>query len=212
MHLTNLALFSFLSLTLDLSVAYAAKDADLKPILAKPGKQVVDEKFEGAALGKNWSVQKGDWQVKDGAVAGQEKASDMHPGVLTLKEPHRDSMVRISFKLDGAKFFDLSLNSSKGHLFRAVITPESITLSKDKDKNDAASKGQQLGKASTKFEAGQWYTLQLEARGDKLALQTDSGVKIEAANPELNVEKTGYRFVVKGATVQIAAVKAWDVE
>jgi hypothetical protein len=82
---------------------------------------------------------------------------------------------------------------------------------KDGDKKNPAIKPEQLGKAPATFEQGRWYTILVEARGTKVSVQTDNGVKLSAAHEALNVDKTGYRFVVKGASVTLAGVKAWEI-
>lgn len=190
----------------------ADKAVDLKPLLNQPGKLVVDEKFAAGALPSSWGGVQGDWQVRDGAVVGKEKASDEHPAVLFLNQPHRDAIVRFSFKLDGAKSFNLSLNHLKGHLFRVAVDADGLTLSKDKDKTDPKSKTVQLGKASGKFEAGKWHTLLLETKGGKVSVQADNGAKVEGSHPELDVEKTGYRFIMRGESLRVSDVKVWNVE
>ena len=132
--------------------------------------------------------------------------------MLFLNQPHRDAIVRFSFKLEGAKNFNLSLNHPKGHLFWVAIAEDGLTLSKDKDKKDPASKAVQLGKASGKFETGKWHTLQLETKGGKVLVQADNGAKVEGSHAELDVDKTGYRFVLKGESVRITDVKVWLAE
>ncbi len=190
----------------------AEKSADLKPLLAKPGKLVVDESFTGAALPSSWGGVQGDWQVREGAVVGKEKASDEHPAVLFLNQPHRDSILRISFKLDGAKNFGVSLNHLKGHLFRVTVDEEGLTLLKDKDKKDPNSKSATLGKTSGKFAPGKWHTLMIETQGAKVIIQADNGAKIEASHPELDVDKTGYRFVMRSESLRVTDVKVWQAE
>lgn len=199
-------------LTVSTSLCLAEKASDLKPVLNKPGKLVVDENFAGGALPSSWGGVQGDWQVRDGAVVGKEKASDEHPAVLFLNQPHRDSIVRFSFKLDGAKSFNLSLNHPKGHLFRVAVAEDGLTLSKDKDKKDPKSKVAQLGKATGRFEAGKWHTLLLETKGGKVSVQADNGTKVDGSHPELDVDKTGYRFITRGESLRVADVKVWEVE
>ncbi len=191
---------------------FADKAADLKPVLAKPGKLLVDESFTGAALPSSWGGVQGDWQVRDGAVVGKEKASDEHPAVLFLNQPHRDSILRISFKLDGAKNFGVSLNHLKGHLFRVTVDEEGLTLLKDKDKKDPKSKSLTLGKAAGKFAPGKWHTLMIETQGAKVIVQADNGAKIEGTHSELDVDKTGYRFVMRSESLRLADVKVWQVD
>ncbi len=194
------------------SAAFAAKDADLKPALATPGKIALEAAFESGGLGKPWTMPKGDWQVKDGVVVGKEKAEDMHPAVLALGVPKRDSMIRFSFKMDGAKLFNLSLNQAKGHLFRVAVAPGALTVNKDKDKAGAASKAEALGKAEATFARGEWHTMLVEMKGGKVTVQTDNGAKVEVNNPALDVDKTGYRFVMRGESLQLDDVKVWDID
>ncbi len=201
-----------LAFTLSTVPCSGEKAADLKPLLSPVGKLKVDETFAGGVLPGSWGAVQGDWQVRDGAVVGKEKASDNHPAVLFLAQTHRDSVLRFSFKLDGAKSFNLSYNHPKGHLFRVMIDEAGLILSKDKDKKDPQSKAVTLGQAAGKFAPGQWHTLLVETRGAKVAVQADNGAKIEASHPELNVDKTGYRFVTRGESVRLADVKVWLAE
>ncbi|MEA3212594.1 MAG: hypothetical protein QOE70_5651 [Chthoniobacter sp.] len=193
------------------TLAHAAKDADLKPSLASPGKIIFEAAFESGGLEKPWTMAKGDWQVKDGAVIGKEKASDMHPAVLILGLPRRDSIIRFSFKMDGAKVFSLSYNQAKGHLFRVVVSPDALAVNKDKDKKVEASKGEPLGRATAKFAKGEWHTMLVEVKGPKVIVQTDNGAKVEASNAALEVDKTGYRFVMRGESLLLDDVKVWEV-
>jgi hypothetical protein len=209
----NSKVFSTLAaLAVTTAVSLADKGTDLKPILNQPGKLLVDEKFAGTMLPSSWGGVQGDWQVREGAVIGKEKASDEHPAVLFLNQPHRDGSVRFSFKLEGAKSFNLSLNHTKGHLFRVTVTESGLSLSKDKDKKDPSSKAMPLGKAAGKFEAGKWHTLLLETKGGKVAVQADNGAKLEGSHPDLDVEKTGYRFVMRGESLRLSDVKVWQAE
>ncbi|MBI5820447.1 MAG: DUF1080 domain-containing protein, partial [Verrucomicrobia bacterium] len=175
------------------AICLAEKAADLKPAQSKAGKVLVEENFAGSTLGRNWNVAKGTWQVRDGAVVGKEKTSDKHAAVMTLTQPNRNSIIRFSFKLDGAKAFNLSFNHAKGHLFRIAVDAEALTINKDKDKKDPKSKVEQLGKVPGKFPQGQWFTMLVEINGANVAVQTDNGVKVVGSHPGLDVEKTGYR-------------------
>jgi Domain of Unknown Function (DUF1080) len=188
------------------------KDSDLKLALAKAGKAVVQEKFDGPKLPKGWVVNKGDFQVREGTIAGWEKKEDMHAAVLTLQKPFRNAIVRFSFKRDGVSGFNVSFNHPKGHLFRVLINDDGLTINKDKDKNDPNSKPLVLSKAEGKFPPGQWQTMQIEIVGDKVAVQADNGVKVEARHPGLDIEKTGYRFVMRGSTLLLDDVTVWEAQ
>jgi hypothetical protein len=211
MRLSCAALLVVLGVCIPLAPVCAEKGGILKPLMAKAGKVVVNEPFDGKELSKKWIANKGVWQVKDGSVVGWEKKEDMHAAVLTLQQPFRNSILRFSFKREGATGFNVSFNHPKGHLFRIVINDDGLTLSKDKDKKDPASKPLVLGKAEGALPSGQWHTLQIEIQGDKVAVQADNGIKVEANHPGLDVEKTGYRFVTRGATLLLDDLTIWQV-
>jgi hypothetical protein len=190
----------------------AEKDAKLNPKHAKPGTLIIDEKFVDSQLGKSWSIAKGEWTVKNGAVIGKEKESDHHAAVLSLNHPNRNSVLQFSFKLDGAKAFHVSLNHSKGHLFRVIIDNKSLAITKDKDKKDPDSKSLSLAKVETKFEPGVWYTLLLEMDGGHVHVQTDNGIHAHGSHADLDVDKTGYRFVTMGQAIGLSDLKVWELQ
>lgn len=208
----TLALSIAISLLASATLCHAGKGTELKPALAKTGKVLAEDNFDASVLAKAWSPAKGDWQPKDGVLVGKEKKSDQHPAVLLLNKPGRDSVIQFSFKLDGAKGFNLSYNHAKGHLFRIAINDDGLVINKDKDKKDPKSRAIVLGKATGKFEAGQWHTMLVEVKGEKVLVQADNGVKAEGSHHELNVDKTGFRFVTRGESVLLDDVKVWAVE
>ncbi len=194
------------------AVSFAEKDSDLKPMISKTSKNGLQEKFDGPKLPKGWAVAKGEFQVRDGALAGWEKKEDMHAAVLALQKPFKNSILRFSFKRDGVTGFNVSFNHAKGHLFRVLVNDDSLSIVKDKDKNDPKSKQEVLGKAEGKFPPGQWQTLQIEVVGDRVAVQCDNGVKLEGRASGLDVEKTGYRFVMRGSTLLLDDVNVWEAQ
>ena len=209
--LTRIALAASI-IALSGPLALAGKATDLKPSLAKPGTLVIEEDFSASSLPKAWVPAKGEWIPHDGVMIGKEKKEDQHAAVLTLTQPNHNSIIRFSFKLDGTDGFALSYNSAKGHLFRIQVATGGITINKDKDKKDPNSKAAVLGKAEGKFEQGQWYSMLVEIQGGQVAVQTDNGVKLNATNPELDVDKTGYRFVMRNSAFALDDVRVWETQ
>jgi len=185
---------------------------ELKTLLCKASKTTLQEKFDAPKLPKGWAAAKGDFQVREGTIVGWEKKEDNHAAVLTLQKPFKNSVLRFSFKRDGVTGLNVSFNHAKGHLFRVMINDDGLVLNKDKDKNDPASKPLVLAKAEGKFPPGVWHTLQIEVVGDKVAVQADNGAKLEAKNAGLDIEKTGYRFVMRGSTLLLDDVSIWEVQ
>jgi hypothetical protein len=207
-HRTSIVLAA---LTLAAFPIHAEKNAALKPVLAKEGKSMAEDGFDSAQLGKSWTPSKGTWQIKDAALAGSFKESDHHPAVLLLGVPNHNSIIRFSFKLGDSQGFNLSYNSDKGHLFRLVVTGDGLTVNRDRDKKDAKSKVAKLAQASGKIAAGEWHTMMVEVLASKVSVQTDTGLKASVDNGDLNVDKTGYRFVT-GTSVTLDDIKVWQAE
>jgi hypothetical protein len=213
------ALFSISILLGIATTARGEKDADFKLLISKANKSVVKENFdsgkaakEAPKLPKAWVINKGEFQVRDGAIVGWEKKEDNHAAVLTLQKPFKNSVLRFSFKRDGVTGFNVSFNHAKGHLFRIMINDDGLVVNKDREKNDAASKPQMLGKAEAAFPTGQWHTLQVEIVGDRVVVQADNGAKVDVRHAALDIEKTGYRFVTRGSTLWLDDVNVWDVQ
>jgi hypothetical protein len=208
MHRQILATCVFLST----SFVFGGKGAELKPQLAKIGAIAFQDDFSATELGKSWLQSKGEWTVREGALVGREKMEDKHAAVLTLQQPFRNAVLRYSFKIDGATGVNLSLNHAKGHLFRVAVSETGLTITKDKDKKDPASKPRPLAKAEGRFTPGQWHTLLVEIQGDKVVVQADNGARLEARDASLDVDKTGYRFVMRGETFALDDLTIWRVE
>ena len=210
---TSVTIFASVAVGLLLvSQGFAEKASALKPKQSKAGTLIIDEKFSESQLGKNWAIAKGDWSVSNGTIVGKEKEADHHAAVLALNQPNRNSVVQFSFKLDGAKGFHFSLNHAKGHLFRVAVTEKSLVITKDKDKKDEKSKALSLANVDTQFKPGSWYTMLVEMEGDRVEVQIDNGVHAKGSNPELDVEKTGYRFVTMGQSLELSDLKVWELQ
>ena len=55
-------------------------------------------------------------------------------------------------------------------------------------------------------------TRPFQFEGRRRAVQADNGVKLEAKNAALDVEKTGYRFVMRGSTLLLDDVSIWETQ
>jgi hypothetical protein len=176
--------------------------APLAPCAAEEGAKF---DFSSPGLPEGWSAAKGEWTVAEGALVGKELAADEHAAVLMLPDPHADSTITLRFRLDGAEAFHLSYNHERGHLFRIAVKDGTASLVMDKDKRDPESKPRTLATAS--FEAGPdgWVELVCSIRGESVEARI-GGAKLAGSDPALAKAKTGYRFIVRGASVRIGGV------
>ena len=194
------------------SVCVAEKNADMDVVLAKRGDVIFADDFEKGALGDAWAQIRGEWKVADGEVVGKELKADKHAAVFHCLKKNRNSVVKFSFKLNGAQGFHFSLNHKRGHLFRALVAPDSLIVRTDADKRDKSIKSQVIGKSAGKFEQGKWYTMQVEMVGDKVAVTTDNGLKVVGQNARLDTEKPNYRFILKDEFLVLDDVQVWAAE
>ena len=194
------------------STTHAEKNVTLPTKLATLGSPVLAETFD-SAFPESARIAKGQWIVQDGVVVAKELAADKHAAVMSIGSANRDSVVRFSFRLDGeTKGFNFSLNRKGGHLFRVVVSPNALAVNLDKDKKDPDSKAIALVKEKAQFEQGKWHTMQVEIVGDKVAVQTDNGVSVDASHPKLDTDKPNYRFVMRDATLSIDDLHVWEAK
>ena len=194
------------------TTSFAEKNADIPTVIAKRGDVTFHDDFSSEELAKEWDTIRGDWKIVDGAVRGKELKAEKHAAVFHCLKKNRNSIVRFSFKLDGAEQFHFSLNYKRGHLFRAIVSPTSIIVRTDHSKRDKSIKSEMVGKATGKFEQGKWYTMQIEMVGDKVAVQTDNGLKVEGSNERLDTDKPNYRFILKDEFLVIDDVTVWEAK
>ena len=188
---------------------FAEKNAELPLVLAERGKILFEDDFAAGKLSDDWSQIRGAWTISDGVVVGKELKADDHAAVFHCMKKNRNSIVRYSFKLDGAKEFHFSLNYQKGHLFRIVVNSDGLAVRTDGSKRDKSIKSEPIGKAHGRFEQGKWYTMQIEMLGDKVAVSTDNGLKVEGQNSRLDTSKPHYRFILKDEALVIDDMKVW---
>jgi hypothetical protein len=167
---------------------------------ALAGDPVLKSDFSTSTLPEGWTSMKGEWKVVDGALVGSELAADKHAAVFSIPDPHVNSTLRFRVRVDGGKGFHLSYNHTKGHLFRIRYAEGVATLVTDKDKKNPASKAVELAEATVAAKPGEWIEVTCEVQGNRVKA-TVGGSTLEGTHDSLTKEKTGYRFVVQGASV-----------
>lgn len=195
--------------------------ADLHPQLGNIDKPQVDESFDKPESLKKWTHTVGDAQLVDGVLRVSERSQDKHAGAFRHAVPVTDCAVQMNFRLDGAKFLHLGFDPApgelkkKGHLFSIVITPAKWQLLEHGDKNDIKPKNKILAESSTEFEAGTWYTLLLEMKGDVVVAQIAGKPPLKGASPDFHCKKPGLVLRVGGddnKSASIDNVKVWELK
>lgn len=187
---------------------------------------LIDESFEGAELGKGWSVQTGAWTVSDGVLHAAEIAADQHAAAARRVVETGNAVYQLKFRLtDDLKAFHFGFDpkrgelDKKGHLFSVVIEPGQWKILKHVDKSRPnEDPNQVLASADHSFAAGQWFTLRVTTRGTtvKAAIEVDAEAgagdvpaPLSADHPTFAVRKPALVFRAIGDGVDIDEVKVW---
>ena len=173
------------------------------PFLAV-SKDVVVDNFRSTNLDPAWKISKGKWEVTDGALKGSELSEDKHNAVVRRPLGIRNGTIAVSIKLDGAKAAHISINQKGGHLFRLVLTPNGISLLKDKPNATSEEKQLALAKVQTEIASGVWHTVTIEMKGTKVTALVDGKWKLEGEHEKLGVEKLDFGFPVSGASASFS--------
>ena len=189
------------------SLGAADPTTDAKVQLTERGKLLLSDDF-AEVPGKDWRTAKGKWEVKDGALVGSELKADMHNAVLTHNLPFHDAAIQLSFKLDGAKSFAVSINDAKGHVCRVQVSPTALAVKKDD--HDKDGKGATLETLPLTLKTGTWHTLLVEMQGKDMLASIDDEQVAFGANDALDVDKSSVRLVVTGESVALKNLRVWE--
>lgn len=171
-----------------------------------------DDFSDTGALKAPWTMPKGKWEAKDGALWGSEIKADKHAAVLHYNKKNHNLIVQFDYEMKGAQFLHLSFNHAKGHLWRLMITDKEIRLQKDKDKKDPNSKAEVVAKAGFTSKPGQRHTVVVEIVGPQIVARVDDKITLKTSHAAFDTEKPNIRFIVRGESVLIDNVKAWEAE
>lgn len=214
-------LATLLFASLALLGASLASAAELEPKLGKPGALLMEEKFDGKELPKNWTRNTGKLTVADGVLKASEVATDMHAAAFRRPLPLQDAAIRLKFRFEGAKMLHVGFDPApgelkkKGHLFSLIITPASWNITEHIDKADPKSTNKVLAKATAAFEKGRWYELLLEVKGDDVLAQIAGMEPLRGTSKDFHVKKPGLVFRTGGKDtdeVHLDEVRVWELK
>ncbi|MCM8530940.1 MAG: hypothetical protein NE330_07255 [Lentisphaeraceae bacterium] len=141
-------------------------------VLSERGELIYEEDFS-KKLSSFWKSSKGNWQVTEGRLIGQEPEGHNHAVHLSyIPEIKGDVIIELDMFIQtydaqaGIMFHPGKGSKLKGHLGRATLTGKFFTIRKDKSK---AVKKEKFNKAPTK----KWFHLTLKIVGDIVTAHLD---------------------------------------
>ena len=233
-------------------IAGAAYAADLPPVPTKPLAQkkelLFSDDFQGATPAKVWHKVVPTFVVENGALKGTQTrdktipAADgkpeikAHAAVHGLAIPTKDSVVECRIKFEGATMIDVEFddrhytNSHYGHLCRAIVRLNGVTIMDERDggmRNDIRQlredptkkaevakllKGRQVTYPA-KLEAGQWYALVVETVGDEMRVILDGKPAAYLKSSGIaHATKSKIELGVAGKDGWFDDLKVWNAE
>ena len=233
-------------------IAGAAYAADLPPVPTKPLAQkkelLFSDDFQGATPAKVWHKVVPTFVVENGALKGTQTrdktipAADgkpeikAHAAVHGLAIPTKDSVVECRIKFEGATMIDVEFddrhytNSHYGHLCRAIVRLNGVTILDERDggmRNDIRQlredptkkaevakllKGRQVTYPA-KLEAGQWYALVVETVGDEMRVILDGKPAAYLKSSGIaHATKSKIELGVAGKDGWFDDLKVWNAE
>jgi hypothetical protein len=179
--------------------AVTARAEDPKPLLAVPGKVILEAKLDGAP-GTPWKAAKGKWEAAEGTMRGSELAEDKHGAVLRIPNKMQDFTIEYEFKFDGARSTSLSINAVKDHMARIMITPKSVTIQRDDNDHEGPDKSVVFARFPADLQPGTWHKIRLDMVGDKMYGQVDE-LAAWGASELFTTPKASPGFTVGGQSV-----------
>lgn len=178
-----------------------------KPIMCRPGALLLEDDFDSGKYGTHWFRITGKFEVSGGQLKCAEIPSDMHHSELStgpagpLKA--QDFVIQFAFKLDGAKMLAVGLENPKGHVARAIATPEGFEIVKWDGKKDARK---------VKLDTGTWHRAVVEVHGAEMVAQVDNLPPLYFMDEGLKVEKPRLVLINYGQHAWFDDIKVWKAE
>ncbi len=175
-----------------------------KPIMCKTGDLLLEDSFGNGAYSKAWQRITGKFEVAGGQLKCAELPADMHHSELSAGSLKAQNLViQFSFKLDGAKMLAIGLENPKGHVARAIATPEGFEIMKW-DGKKASRK--------MKLDNGEWHRALVEVHASEMVVQVDDQPPLYFDDEGLNVEKSRLVLINYSQFAWFDDVKVWKAE
>ena len=205
-------------------------------ILARPTTVLYSDTFERESLGDAWQATQRSFAIKNGAMVGGMRDEATHPAITKISKDFRDIILKFSFRLDGAKSFNIVFNDiheksvHSGHVARMTVSPQGLLLTDDKmglmslqwvDKRTNPAFKQQVDKVRSEtsrrfpfdWKQGQWYTLVMEVAGDEVLVSIDGKPTGYYRTPGYaQPNKTSFHFSISGRDLSVDSLTAWKAE
>lgn len=203
----RLSTILFLSFLPVLAVTARGEDAAKlsPPLYGVEGKCLLQADFASAKLDEAWKIEKGKWEVKDGALSGVQVPEQNHAAVLRHELPLHDFITQFTFKFDGGKTIKLVLNKNTVHIATVSVWLNQLTIDKQPEKGSGKTL-RRIDALNVKLSPDDWHTVVVEVVGKTIVATVDDSLVVFGTDDGLDIDKTDFDFAANGAT-SIKSVK-----
>ncbi len=211
------------------SLLFALSSFALEPALARKGSLLFADDFSSGSAKPEWAALHGtQWEVEDGYYKGMSSTPEFqasrehHKGTtpsMRLNVPARDCILQIDFKITGGLtaahigFNNSTTAEGTGHIVRLIpSTNKGTLLQKDRHSQIEGDKDETLDHSEWEIEKDQWYTVLIEAIGDRVVARMDGLPPLVAKHWRFDVTKTSVNLKARGQTgaIYYDNVKLWE--
>jgi hypothetical protein len=156
---------------------------------------------------QGWSATIGQWQVKDGALHGDELAEDHHHSSCTYRLKATDLIITAQFKLGTASFISFGCRDDIAphhHLARTFISPSAIWVT-HMSGIAKTTQSAKLEEIKTPIDPNTWHSIEIKIIGDHYSVKIDNH-QLQAQHPRFKDTKGIVALINKGQGAQFKNV------
>lgn len=157
---------------------------------------------------KPWVATRGEWNAREDAVWGVQKAGDQQGACLRAPLSGTDLVIQYEVCFRGADRHSLRIElPEKQGSFRIEVSRSYFAVTKNPMKGESADQVQPLARKALQLEKDVWYPVRITVRG-KAAKVEVAGSSIEGIHEVIGQPKAAANFLVWGETMGLRKVMA----
>ena len=152
----------------------------------------------------------GHWEVVDGALRGNEFASDRHTASCIYRTSLTDAVITAQDRLGDAERIAILIRDDSRpnhHLARVFVTPEALWV-QHMSGIAKSTRSEVLKKKEAAFDPRQWHTVVIEVAGDQILARVGEH-EVQARHPRFQDAKGIVGMLVKGRNAAFRDVAIW---
>jgi hypothetical protein len=158
-----------------------------------------------------WHVYSGQWDFADGALRGRQLPDDSRSAFVVFPLHFTAAVLQFDFRLEGCRQVIFRIQDAiPEHICSVRINRDGFSAQKDDHDHQGPDKAVIFGNAALPIATGEWKTLLVEIKDNKMAVTMD-GRTIQGSDVLLAADKATVEFVVTGEAASFRNLRVWAV-